>query len=89
MVNVAQLVRASGCGPEGRGFEPHHSPHIYIRSNVALSAFDFVSIDRLSDVAFALIAAFSALTLLSIAAFSAVADLLIPSRADAFAVGSI
>ena len=27
VVNVAQLVRASGCGPEGRGFEPHHSPH--------------------------------------------------------------
>ena len=28
MVGVAQLVRASGCGPEGRGFDPHHSPHI-------------------------------------------------------------
>ena len=27
MVDVAQLVRASGCGPEGRGFESHHSPH--------------------------------------------------------------
>ena len=27
MVGVAQLVRASGCGPEGRGFESHHSPH--------------------------------------------------------------
>ena len=26
MVGVAQLVRASGCGPEGRGFESHHSP---------------------------------------------------------------
>lgn len=26
MVSVAQLVRASGCGPEGHGFEPHHSP---------------------------------------------------------------
>ncbi len=23
---VAQLVRASVCGTEGRGFEPHHSP---------------------------------------------------------------
>ena len=29
MVSVAQLVRASGCGPEGRGFEPHHSPQIF------------------------------------------------------------
>ena len=26
MVIVAQLVRASDCGSEGRGFEPHHSP---------------------------------------------------------------
>lgn len=27
MVGVAQLIRAPGCGPGGRGFEPHHSPH--------------------------------------------------------------
>lgn len=26
MESVAQLVRASDCGSEGRGFEPHHSP---------------------------------------------------------------
>ena len=26
--SVAQLIRASGCGPEGRGFDPHHSPHV-------------------------------------------------------------
>ena len=26
MVNVAQLVRASDCGSEGRGFESHLSP---------------------------------------------------------------
>ena len=26
MVRVAQLVRASDCGSEGRGFEPHLSP---------------------------------------------------------------
>ncbi len=25
--DVAQLVRASGCGSEGRGFDSHHSPH--------------------------------------------------------------
>lgn len=25
-VGVAQSVRASGCGPEGRGFDSHHSP---------------------------------------------------------------
>lgn len=29
MVFVAQLVRASGCGPEGRGFETHQTPQIY------------------------------------------------------------
>ena len=28
MVGVAQLVRASDCGSEGRGFESHHPPHI-------------------------------------------------------------
>ncbi len=28
MVGVAQLVRAPGCGPGGRGFKPHHSPLI-------------------------------------------------------------
>ena len=27
-VAIAQLVRASDCGSEGRGFEPHWSPHI-------------------------------------------------------------
>ena len=27
-VDVAQLVRASGCGPEGRGFESPHPPHL-------------------------------------------------------------
>ena len=26
-VDVAQLVRAPGCGPGGRGFESHLSPH--------------------------------------------------------------
>lgn len=26
MEGVAQLVRASGCGSEGRGFESHHPP---------------------------------------------------------------
>lgn len=26
MVAVVQLVRTSGCGSEGRGFEPHRSP---------------------------------------------------------------
>ena len=27
MVSVAQLVRAPDCGPGGRGFESHRSPH--------------------------------------------------------------
>ncbi len=26
MVAVAQLVRVSDCGPEGRGFDPHQPP---------------------------------------------------------------
>ena len=30
MVGIAQLVRASGCGSEGRGFESHYLPHLSI-----------------------------------------------------------
>ena len=29
VVGVAQSVRALGCGPRGRGFNSHHSPHYY------------------------------------------------------------
>ena len=32
MANVAHLVRASGCGSEGSGFDPRHSPQNKIRS---------------------------------------------------------
>ena len=39
MVGVAQLVRASGCGPEGRGFESHHSPHKEIAEPQAVPLF--------------------------------------------------
>ena len=28
MVGVAQMVRAPGCGPGGRGFDSRHSPHL-------------------------------------------------------------
>ena len=38
MVGVAQLVRAPGCGPGGRGFKSHHSPkHISGYSVVRLT----------------------------------------------------
>ena len=37
MVSVAQLVRASGCGPEGHGFESHHSPQRLKKPCFALS----------------------------------------------------
>ncbi len=30
MVGVAQLVRASGCGPEGRRFKSVHSPQFSV-----------------------------------------------------------
>ena len=33
---VAQLVRASVCGSEGRGFETHHYPQNKVYSNVSL-----------------------------------------------------
>ena len=32
MANVAQLVRASGCGSEGRGFNSHHSPQTIVQA---------------------------------------------------------
>lgn len=31
MVDVAQLVRVSDCGSEGRGFEPRLPPHLIKR----------------------------------------------------------
>ena len=34
MVGVAQLVRAPGCGPGGRGFETPRSPHFGCRHRV-------------------------------------------------------
>ena len=35
-MGVAQLVRAPGCGPGGRGFESHHSPLNYMsQSHIA------------------------------------------------------
>src|SRR4029453_4462762 len=41
LVIVAQLVRASGCGPEGRGFESRRSPHSApgLSSGIALPSF--------------------------------------------------
>ncbi len=37
MEDVAQLVRASDCGSEGRGFEPHHSPKTPARQEFFLN----------------------------------------------------
>ena len=36
-VDVAQLVRASDCGSEGRGFETHHPPVKKLRCEVNAS----------------------------------------------------
>ena len=41
MVNVAQLVRASDCGSEGRGFEPHLSP-LFVEKALCLGARPFL-----------------------------------------------
>ena len=48
MVGVAQLVRASGCGPEGRGFESHHSPHNK-RKDIRKDVFSFVMVNIIRD----------------------------------------
>lgn len=39
LANVAHLVRASGCGSEGRGFDPLHSPQEIIRKDFRGSPF--------------------------------------------------
>lgn len=43
MVVVAQLVRAPGCGPGGRGFEPRLPPHFYFAYYQRLTTFDKVA----------------------------------------------
>lgn len=45
MVSVAQLVRASDCGSEGRGFESHHSPQ-FDKNRVTHSTSRFSSLRR-------------------------------------------
>ena len=52
MANVAQLVTASGCGSEGRGFDPHHSPQIkYIQLLTNLNSCDTIEVWASSSAA--------------------------------------
>ena len=49
MVGIAQLVRVPGCGPGGRGFESHYSPHplpAALGCGQAVKATDFDSVIR-------------------------------------------
>ena len=41
LVGLAQMVRASDCGPEGRRFDPDIPPHIDIASPRFLGSFCF------------------------------------------------
>ena len=42
MVDIAQLVSVPGCGPGGRGFESHYSPHFDITApKTELYKFEF------------------------------------------------
>ena len=41
MVGVAQLVRAPGCGPGGRGFDSHLSPQKSTSTNVLVDFYLF------------------------------------------------
>ncbi len=47
MVSVAQLVRASDCGSEGRGFEPHYSP-LKLYESTAFFIIDVALSEKLS-----------------------------------------
>ena len=42
MVGVSQLVRASDCGSEGRGFESHHPPHMKRKPNPRFTFFVYL-----------------------------------------------
>ena len=42
MVGVAQLVRAPGCGPGGRGFKSHHSPNKQLSVRIIHTLFVFL-----------------------------------------------
>ena len=61
VVAVAQLVRADGCGPSGRGFEPHQPPQI---DNVSSSVDILASFDTVSSGSYFNISNFSLLTAL-------------------------
>ena len=41
MANVAHLVRASGCGSEGDGFDPRRSPQKIIKKETFAVSFYF------------------------------------------------
>ncbi len=43
MVDIAQLVSVPGCGPGGRGFESHYSPHFDIKLRMELYKFEFIA----------------------------------------------
>ena len=54
MARLAQLVRASGCGPEGHGFKPHISPHCFYQIYTILrtvSAGEKFIIERITNQA--------------------------------------
>jgi hypothetical protein len=46
MVDVAQLVRASVCGTEGRGFESHHLPFKIIPPRAGFSFLGHLTTER-------------------------------------------
>ena len=50
MVDVAQLVRASVCGTEGRGFESRLPPFYIYMSWFKASSFDWINITNLSSL---------------------------------------
>lgn len=43
MVDIAQLVSVPGCGPGGRGFESHYSPHFDTKLRTELYEFEFIT----------------------------------------------
>lgn len=44
MADVAHLVRATGCGSVGSGFDPHHSPQKEYATHVVVFSFGIVDV---------------------------------------------
>ena len=58
-MDVAQLVRVSDCGPEGRGFDPHHPPSFFGETLFGASLFFVLILTEVQNLIFGRICLFT------------------------------